>query len=271
MAYIAVGKNRQRIYRDNSVFLDNGSEFTIELHNPTPKVVGAKIRINGTLMSSSILVIRPGERHFLERFIDTNAKLTFNTYTAEGSAEQVKAATISNGLVTVEFFNEIEQITPIVTLPYIPYHQNYFFGTCGGTATLDSLNSSNVTYTAGTNFTTVADTNSINYSSSIGSGNDVLRSSKVRSKSAISGQGMKSLEEVKVETGRVEKGSASAQSFDSYSGTFALAPVAISQYKIQPASQRPVEASEVRAFCTKCNTRKKKSNWTFCPSCGEKY
>ena len=44
IAHITVQKNRQK--KGDKVFLKNGTEFEIELYNPTDKVVLARIWIN---------------------------------------------------------------------------------------------------------------------------------------------------------------------------------------------------------------------------------
>ena len=110
--FISSRKNRLPIYKDGKVFLKNGQEFELELFNPTSKPIGAQIKINGQQMSSSMLVIRPGMRYFLDRFLDEARKLVFDTYMAENSAAG-KAATALNGLVEVSFHKEKEQ------LPYV--------------------------------------------------------------------------------------------------------------------------------------------------------
>jgi rRNA maturation endonuclease Nob1 len=41
------------------------------------------------------------------------------------------------------------------------------------------------------------------------------------------------------------------------------------EYKILPKSSKPVEVQEIRNYCTECGT-KVKTNYKFCPSCGNK-
>jgi hypothetical protein len=86
----------------------------------------------------------------------------------------------------------------------------------------------------------------------------VTSDSTVRSKSANN-----------IETGRIEKGGKSNQSFDNDNGTYNSYASWTSEYKILPRSAKPVEVSEIRSYCPGCGTRMKKQNWKFCPTCGE--
>jgi ribosomal protein L37AE/L43A len=71
-----------------------------------------------------------------------------------------------------------------------------------------------------------------------------------------------------VETGRVEQGSSSDQSFKTVSKEFNSWTVSTSVWKLLPESQKPIEKSDLIHRCPKCSTRIKKSSWKFCPECG---
>jgi DNA-directed RNA polymerase subunit M/transcription elongation factor TFIIS len=71
-----------------------------------------------------------------------------------------------------------------------------------------------------------------------------------------------------IETGRVEKGSSSDQSFTTVGKNFNSWTVSTSVWKILPESQRPVEKKDLIEKCPKCSTKVKKSSWKFCPECG---
>ena len=71
-----------------------------------------------------------------------------------------------------------------------------------------------------------------------------------------------------VETGRVEKGSSSDQSFKTVSKNFNSWAVSTSVWKLLPESQRPVEKRDLINKCPKCSTKLKKTSWKFCPECG---
>ena len=79
-AHITKKKSRLKIYNGNTVFLNDKDNFEFEIHNPTQKSVLCKIKLNGEYISTSGVVIRPGQRVFLERFLDTNNKFEFSTY-----------------------------------------------------------------------------------------------------------------------------------------------------------------------------------------------
>lgn len=85
-------RGRLKIYNDNTVYLDQGEEFEIEVFNPTTKTVLAKIDFNGEMISHSGLVLRPGQRVFLERFFDDNRKFKFEVYEVENTDKAIAEA-----------------------------------------------------------------------------------------------------------------------------------------------------------------------------------
>ena len=89
MPYAYITKNKQRVKQvGNTIYLNDGDEFEIEIYNPLQVNVLAKIIIQGNVtgLSGSLsinnnifshsdgLVIRPGQRVFLERHLDDNKK-----------------------------------------------------------------------------------------------------------------------------------------------------------------------------------------------------
>jgi hypothetical protein len=106
---LAVKKSRLKLYDNRSVsptyFLTKGQEFQIELFNPTTFILLAKIKLNGNAISGGGLVIRPGERIFLERFLEENKKFLFDTYQVDNIAA-VKKAIAENGDLVVDFYKE---------------------------------------------------------------------------------------------------------------------------------------------------------------------
>ena len=271
-AWVAVSSNRQKVYDVSTgaekVYLEDGQEFQIELYNPTQISYVAKIYINGQSISSSGLVLKPGQRYFLDRFIDENKKLIFSTYDVENT-KGAKAAIVKNGNLKVDFHAEYFQNFPWgittsgtsnwATYPStltIPANINFRdYGTYSTpVSTFTTATTGNITYTIGTTNTYFCAQNPINTFGSITS----TASNTVRSKSADT-----------IETGRIEKGGKSNQKFDNDNGTYNSYPSFISEYKILPRSAKPVEVSEIRSYCPGCGTRMKKQNWKFCPTCGE--
>ena len=107
-AYVTKGKQRIKQY-DKSVYLNNGDEFEIELFNPTQNKVLAKIEINGNNIGGSGIVLRPGERVFLERYLNEAKKFLFETYKVNGSNSDVLKAIENNGDLSVKFYSEYIQ------------------------------------------------------------------------------------------------------------------------------------------------------------------
>lgn len=238
-AHITKNRNRSKIY-ENSVYLKDGENFEIELFNPTTSRVLAKITINGNSISNSGIVLKPGERVYLERFIDSNNKFVFETYQVEGSNESLNAIR-NNGIVEVSFYTEI------TTSTYTSNPGSFTIGNNSGylSGTLyDTYNAPFGGTTVNHLFTTTSFTN------------DSLGLNASASKS--------------VETGRIEKGESSNQLFETVNGNFSMFPTSSVSIKLLPESQKPVEVSSIRNYCTNCGTRMKKQSWKFCPSCGTK-
>lgn len=250
-AWIAVSSNRQKIYGEKNVYLDNGQEFQIELYNPTNQPYLAKISLNGKLISSSGLVLKPGQRYFLDRFIDDKKKLVFSTYEVDDNPE-VKQAIANNGMVKVEFYPEQAPLNwgTITTTQWYPYHQPTWVSTPNVWC---STNTGGITFSNGTltSSSGTITTSSAYYNSTADSFSN-LRASK------------------SMETGRVEQGSKSNQEFSNTNGNFSWIWTYSSEYQILPRSVKPVEVSEIRDYCTECGVRIKKKTWKFCPTCGEK-
>ena len=121
---LAVKKSRLKLYNTGletpTYFLNKGQEFQIELFNPTSFILLAKIKLNGNAISGGGLVIRPGERIFLERFLEENKKFLFDTYQVDNIAA-VKKAIEENGDLVVDLYKE-----KINTEQYITDIENRF-------------------------------------------------------------------------------------------------------------------------------------------------
>ena len=247
-AYIT--KNKQRIKQfGQNVYLKDGSEFEIELYNPSRNTVLSKIKINGNFISGGGIILRPGERVFLERYLDVRRKFKFETYSVDSTNETMNAIA-NNGDVEILFYDEEDIID--VRLNSYPWTNDYTYINrdinTGG-----SYPRYGVTFTTSNTVINSADAN-INLTSLNTSNDTVSRRLTKKSKS--------------IETGRVEKGSSSNQEFNSVSKNFNSWTVSTSVWKILPESQRPVEKRDLIEKCPKCSTKVKKSSWKFCPECG---
>ena len=264
-AWIAIKRNRQKIYNrqgKTQVYLKDGQEFQIELFNPTQTRYLVKFKINGNYQADRGLILNPGQRYFLDRFIDEDRKLAFSTYEIEDS-KAAKKAIEKNGLLEVEFYSETFLHGNIISYPKIYNTPNwsqpiwttnpstFWYGTsngisnnAGGSSTLTLAGSTinNVSYTSGTVNCGTTYTSTSNYSSVV---NDAS-----------------------IETGRVEKGEKSDQLFEQGYGTFGSWASYVTTVQIIPLSQKPAEAQEIRSYCTGCGSRIKKQTWKFCPNCG---
>jgi hypothetical protein len=246
-AWVATQKNRQKIYKGKKVYLEDGQEFEIELHNPTKSVYLAKVRINGNLISSRGIILQPGQRVFLERFIDDNRKLVYETYEVENT-EESKNAIADNGLVTVQFFEEYKPIS------------------FGGTTTNTIWYDGNWTSTSPT-WTVYGDNSNFTLNTSV-SGEPSLSFTNT-SYNVSNNVETRTMDAGSLETGRVQQGEESEQTFENGYGTFNAWSSHTSTYQILPISQLPVETTEIRNYCSGCGTRIRKSTWKFCPNCGE--
>ena len=261
-ANLAINKSRVKIYNKTgqmpTYYLEKGQEFAIELFNPTTNTVLAKIELNGKSIAQGGLVLRPGERVFLERYIDIAKKFKFDTYEVSNTSE-VQKAIADNGDLKVEFFNET---VPFNTYYCPPIPMNGFFnsGTVyGGTGSYynDSIglttNNMNLTSTNNCNgsYTTTGILNL-----------EPLKEIKTRS----FGKKTKS-----IETGRVEMGESSSQKLTTVSKEFNNYPFHTIEYKLLPLSQKvnTVNDLQVKRYCTNCGS-KSKPNFKFCPNCGSK-
>lgn len=289
-ANIAVNKSRLKVYKNNgdmpTYYLQKGQEFQIELFNPTTDVILAKIILNGNPISQGGLVLNPGQRVFLDRYLDVAKKFLFDTYEVS-SSEEVKKAIEKNGDFKVEFYRERipNYFTNNGTLTLcgsgtaIGFNGNINNTIGGYSSTIPNGNVVNLSNTSGHIGSTALYTSSVsntffdqNASNSIptldsmdntlslDSIPDVTRSSKTlksRSKS--------------IETGRVEQGSDSNQKVVTVDKKFEYWAFHTIEYKILPVSQKinTVEDINVKVYCTNCGAKLGKGH-KFCGQCGTK-
>lgn len=261
-AHITKGRQRIKQFGQN-VYLKDGSEFEIELYNPSRQTVLSKIKINGEFINGGGIILKPGERVFLERYLDVPHKFKFETYTVDATNETMNAIA-NNGDVEILFYNE-EEIIATLTYPSITY----------GSTTYPNTTYASNTNTVSRNMSLDESLNIFHNTSLSNSGLNLYSVSDNGGKTYINkfdkkprlrpNQNKKSKS---VETGRVEKGSSSDQEFKTVSKNFNSWAVSTSVWKILPDSQRPVEKTDLINKCPKCSTKLKKTSWKFCPECG---
>jgi len=239
-SFITKSKQRLKQHTD-TVYLNNGDEFEIELYNPTQNKVLAKIEMNGNSIGNGI-ILRPGERIFLERYLDEAKKFLFETYVVNGDNKEVQQAIANNGDVVIKFYDEVRTSTYNVNSGTVTIN-NPSFG--WGSTTTGSPYYGNATFTtSGTN---------LFYNTSLTSG--TINTNSLRS----------------LETGRVEKGSNSDQTFTYDSSSFVSYPSITNWWKIKPQSTKPLVREDLVTYCTECGSKRKKDTHKFCPHCGTKF
>jgi predicted RNA-binding Zn-ribbon protein involved in translation (DUF1610 family) len=256
MPYAYITKNKQRVKQfDNTIYLNNGDEFEIEIYNPTQENILAKIFFQGraigekpsfSITSGSIndnegIVVRPGQRIFLERFLDDNKKFVFETYQVSKSNETFNAIA-KNGDVRIEFYLENRMVyNPYSATQILPGYVTttniggYVTGINSGSIIGDSM-----VYGNGVTNLNTASVNYVNYSNTM-------------------------------DTGRVEKGSVSDQEFVSVYMKFSSNMFCSSKWKILPVSEKHKFSEDIKTYCTSCGTKRKKDSYKFCPNCGTKF
>ena len=235
-AHIAVNKNVQSEFY-GQVFLNSEEEFQIELFNPLPNTVAAKIYLNDNLISSSMLVIKPGERVWLERFLDTNKKFKLATYSVDNTPLAIEAIK-SNGKVRIEFFRE-KEVQYLSTYNYIYHDWNP-----PTTPYINPAPNSNPWYSDLMPSYTCEAQNINCYNTSMSN---------------------------TIETGRVEKGSNSNQDFSSYYGDFEYFSFHNINLQLLPLSAKTfIDSRELnKVYCPSCGKKAKKGD-NFCRKCGTK-
>ena len=277
-----VTKNKQRIKQyDNTIYLKNGDEFEIELYNPTQNKVLAKIEINGNSIGGTGIILRPGERVFLERYLNEAKKFLFETYKVSGNNQEVKKAIEHNGDISVKFFQEY--ISPSVNYGSsitignpiwynnLQYTAGNTYNSGSSTVTNNSIGTASFTNTLGTTSNFFSHSVPINTSSvsSTLTTTDSLSTGKLRSATKMKKLSLDKPKEI--ETGRVEKGSNSDQSFTYDYTTFNSWHTWKSDWKLLPISQKALVKEDLKVFCGECGTKRKKDSHKFCPHCGTKY
>ena len=241
-AFITVNKQRLR-QNGKLVYMKDQTEFEIELYNPTKEKIMAMIDMNGAPISGSGIILKPGQRVFLERFLDEEKKFLYETYVVDNNKE-TKDAIVDNGKVTVKFFKESKPRPRSLT------YGSVFNGSSG-------FGWSEVVYTNYKYDPTIThNTNDI-----IGTNNTFFTNSVADVNISTSN--------MKMETGSVEKGGLSNQELISTNGDFEWFYSWMDEWQIMPHTYQPKTAKDLVERCVKCNT-KLKSNHKFCPECGEK-
>lgn len=240
-AFITYKRGRKKIYSNKFIYLNDQDEFEIELFNGLQENVLVKITFANKINSNDKgLLLYPGQRVFLDRFLNESSKFKFSTYKTENSKD-AKYAIAHNGEIKIDFYTVAPtwNTGTIWTNNYyynsVPSWNNPSYNLLGNSGTLNVGSTAGCTFSV--NNTTTNSTNDHN----------------------------------SIETGIVDKGAVSNQkltdvndnSIWNYSPSFTF------EYKILPVSQQPNEVKNMKTFCTECGIGLR-SEWKFCSKCGKK-
>ena len=255
-------KGRKSI-KSGKVFLKDKEEFEIELFNPLTVSVLADIKLNGQSISKTGLVVKPGQRVYLDCFIDDKKKFVFSTYEIENSGEALDA-TQNNGVLEVFFYKEDvitldnwqRRFDRIIVEKWYPYYPSYPYYRptvwCLTTNPYNSVITTNGSGTIGTTTTTNAiySSNNINcsYTSDVNLSNlNISGTNNMNTMNSINS----------IETGRVEKGEKSKQKFTEVDIEFEKHYISSTIIQILPESRKPAEIKNV-----KINIELPKGDWS---------
>ena len=294
-------RNELKVYQGNIVYLNNGDNFELHFFNPTNFKLGIEILFNGVKKGDSYLVLNPGQDIILDRFLDEQRKMLFETYVVNGNNEEAVKAIEQNGVITFNFYKEYyraQYATPQVNVNYnfppkppkpfkvkkgkksiynSPYTNNYYYGNSGtsgcagmsgmsgasGTGGSGGIRGTNHTYSRFFSSTTS------NYTSP---GAYVCEKdlSYIPNSIDLNSITLTQTSSYNLETGRIELGDISNQNLRTVNAQFAQTPFHTVTYQILPYSVMNRTIGEVRTYCPECGYRLRKESWKFCPKCGEK-
>ena len=248
-----ITQRKQRVKQLNGqVFLNDGDEYEIEIFNPISSFILAKIKIDNDYLSGGGIVLRPGERIFLERFLDSNNKFVFRTY--EVGKEAVNLGAIdNNGHVEVEF-----------------YYEKQMYGILGGNGWISTSGNgwTKVNHTTNGNPTTFTTTGT-NINATYTSTTNAFYNNTSLTSNTLAGPNIRSS---KIETGTTEKGDTSKQQFTNSDRTFDFNSFHNVAWRILPTSQKQYHKEELGVlYCGECGAKRKKDTHKFCPHCGTKF
>ena len=258
-AWVVSSDKGRKSIKNGKVYLKDKEEFQIELFNPLTDCVLADIKLNGNTISQSGLVIRPGERFYLDCFVDDNKKFVFNTYEVEDS-QSTKVAISKNGMLEVFFYKEsvvslknwrnrfdrviVEKYYPV----HYPHYQPYWYTTpnvyCGTTTGGLSGTTTGGYYTNGlsNNIIGTTTTNTAYFSQPINSTYTTgINISDLGNMTTTTSYSTNS-----IETGRVEKGGKSNQKFEEVDMDFEKFHISSIVLQLLPESLKPVDTKDLK-------------------------
>jgi hypothetical protein len=283
-------RNELKVYQGNTVYLNNGDNFELRFFNPLAEKIGVEIIFNGIRKGDGYLVLNPGQDITLDRFLDEQRKMVFETYTVDSNNEAAVKAIEKNGLIQFNFFkekNHYYHCNDVVNVNYNfppkPYRyeppiniiNNYYgpgvlgatgpSGTSGGSGSSGNYNSRIYKTKNMTKWTPIKSDESFSYTNNAFFSENIAESNSCIDYNSTNQNSIQN----PLETGRVEKGQISDQTLRNFVNlqfdTFAFHSIC---YQILPYSAMNKTIGEVRNYCEKCGYRLRKESWAFCPKCG---
>lgn len=276
--------NELKLYQGNIVYLNDGDNFELRFFNPLQEKIGVEIIFNGIRKGDGYLVLNPGQDLTLDRFLDEQRKMLFETYKINGNNKEAVEAIEKNGLISFNFYKEsgyynnynanVNVNYDFPPKPYRTVYTNYTKSTKSrskgiagpsGPAGVAGSASAGIYYSNTSNFQSpgvfinemdqsfLCCSNDMPYAT-LGNSNGM---GPVQTKNTI-------------ETGRIEKGEISDQNLKGVNMNFQSSPFHSFSYKLMPYSTMNREIGEIRQYCSECGYRLRKSSWKYCPSCGSK-
>ena len=255
------------------VYLENGTEFQIQLFNPHKFTIGAEIYINDEKLSNR-LVLKPGERVWLERYLDVKKKFKFSTYEVEGNNKDVQEAIKDNGKIEVKFYREVrkKEFYPSIsvsgndwlnknTITYPSTIDVLYSYSSDNANKLETTHCYSSRVTAGNCCDSVLTTANFctNYTAAVDLHNQYPQSDTAS---------ISIPDEMICDTGIIEAGSSSSQEFGNVNIDFEYFSFVTERIKLLPISQKPFTANDLqKIYCSECG-RKLKTKYKFCPYCG---
>jgi len=240
-AWVVNSKDRGRkSIKNGKVYLTDSEEFQIELFNPLTECVLADIKLNGQPISKTGLVLKPGQRFYLDCFIDDNKKFIFSTYEVEQTLESLSAIN-NNGKLEVFFYKESvvsvrnwrDRFNTVIIERYYPSYPTYPYWTTTpyyGTGTNIGIVTTNTT------LTTLTSNSSSSYTLNGNTMAQLNNSSSIPIAGSLQNQ---------IETGRVERGDKSNQKFTEVNMDFDKYHISSVVIELLPESRKPETASEL--------------------------
>lgn len=270
---ITSNRNELKLYQGNIVYLNDGDNFELRFFNPLQEKIGVEIMFNGIRKGESYLVLNPGQDIFLDRFLDEQRKMLFETYEVNGNNKDAVEAIQQNGLITFNFHKEHHssvytqnEVNVNYSFPPKPYKykkgsQNYWNTSLSGSSSGGLKGVQGSMGCASTPFQQSNFNSRVYNSSAFTTTCNSVSFGNVTLTSANSSY-------TPLETGMIEKGDISNQQLKTVNLQFNSTPFNSISYKIMPYSAMNRTIGEIRQYCTCCGYRLRKETWKFCPKCG---